>query len=210
MSLLTNWGYTLTELTSLDDMLTEAEFNTFTASKWSGDTRISSEIAAACAAIRNYVGWHLYPSAACSMTEYLLYGNGSVKRVGDDILIQLPATYVTAVESITIGDTAYTDYVLETNGLIHVFDVDFSELSRSSSVVVVYTAGIPSTELSALKELIAHRVTHSLAVPAGVTSEAAGGVSVTYNAAWANNVRATALPDDNKEVLAPYRLRRVF
>ena len=49
-----------------------------------------------------------------------------------------------------------------------------------------------------------------MAVPAGVTSEASGGVSVTYNATWINNSRATALPDDNKEVLAPYRLQGVF
>ena len=45
---------------------------------------------------------------------------------------------------------------------------------------------------------------------AGITSEAAGGVSITYNANWINSARATALPDDNKEVLAPYRLQGVF
>jgi hypothetical protein len=43
-----------------------------------------------------------------------------------------------------------------------------------------------------------------------VQSEAAGGVSVTYNATWTNSARATALPSDNKEVLAPYRLQGVF
>ena len=64
--------------------------------------------------------------------------------------------------------------------------------------------------MGAIKELIAHRVTHALAQSYGVQSEAAGGVSVTYNATWTNNARATALPSDNKEVLAPYRLQGVF
>ena len=45
---------------------------------------------------------------------------------------------------------------------------------------------------------------------AEVVSESVGGVSVTYNANWTNSARATALADDNKEVLSPYRLRGVF
>ena len=64
--------------------------------------------------------------------------------------------------------------------------------------------------MDAIKELIAHRVTHALASSAGVQSETAGGVSVTYSANWINSSRATALADDNKEVLAPYRVRGVF
>ena len=55
-----------------------------------------------------------------------------------------------------------------------------------------------------------HRVTHALANSYGIQSESSGGVSVTYSANWINNSRATALADDNKEVLEPYRLRGVF
>jgi hypothetical protein len=61
-----------------------------------------------------------------------------------------------------------------------------------------------------IKDIIAHRVTHALANSYGVSSEAAGGVSVTYNANWINSSRATALPTDNKEVLEPYKLTGVF
>jgi hypothetical protein len=64
--------------------------------------------------------------------------------------------------------------------------------------------------MNGIKELIAHRATHAAASSNGITSEAAGGVSVTYNAGWVNSARATALPSDNKEVLAPYRLQGVF
>ena len=209
MSLVTNWGYNLTgEITTLPDMLTTEDFNTYTANKYSGDTRIAAEIKTASMAIRNYCGWHVYPSENCSMQERILYGNGRLKRIGKDLLIQLPAKFVTAVSSVTIDGEAYTDFDFEGDGLVHVFDIP--ALTRKSVVTVAYTAGVSAAFMDALKELVAHRVTHALASSNGVTSEAAGGVSVTYNANWINSARASALPDDNKEVLAPYKLQGVF
>ena len=57
--ILTTWGYTLTDVDTLPDILAEEEFNIDTANKYSGDVRIKPEIKAAESAIRNYVGWHL-------------------------------------------------------------------------------------------------------------------------------------------------------
>jgi len=67
MSFLTQWGYTLTEETSLPPMLTVGDFNDLTGSKYAreSESRIEAELNAASAAIRNYVGWHLYGEAAC-------------------------------------------------------------------------------------------------------------------------------------------------
>lgn len=207
--MMTSWGYTLTDVETLPDLLSADEFNNFTANKYNGDVRISSEISAACAAIRNYCGWHISPSVSCNFSEHLLYGDGRVKYVGRDLLIQLPATFVSSIVSVKIDGVERDDFECDGgNGHLYVFDV--GKLSRKTKVEVDYVAGITGADINAIKELIAHRVTHALAVPAGITSEAAGGVSVTYNANWANNVRATALPDDNKEVLAPYRVKGVF
>ena len=209
MSLATNWGYNLTgNITALQELITVEEFNTFTAGKYTGDARIAPEIKAASQAIRNYCGWHVYPSAGCSMTERLLYGNGRMKRVGGDLMIQLPAKYVTAVDSVMIDDTVFSDYAFDSGGIIHVFDVP--AINRKSIITVEYTAGISDALMDSIKELTAHRVTHALASSNGITSEAAGGVSVTYNANWINSARASALPDDNKEVLAPYKIQGVF
>lgn len=209
MSLQTTWGYTLSDATAYTDMLTSTEFNTFTASKYSGDTRIASEIASACNAIRNYCGWHIYPSLACELEKTMLHGDGSIKRVGADLMIQLPATFVSAVSSVVIDDESYTDFSFDAHGLLHVFDAAYA-LTRKSVIELNYTAGLPDTAMDAIKELIAHRVTHALSSSYGVTSESAGGMSITYNSNWINSSRATALPDDNKEVLAPYRVRGVF
>lgn len=204
----TIWGYTITDAESLADMLTVEEFNNITANKYAGDARIEPNIDAACAAIRNYCGWHVYPAQACSMTERILAGNGRIKRSGADILIQLPATFVSTPVTVTIDDVPFDDYDLAPNGILRLFDVGW--MTRRTQITVTYTAGLSAGMMDSIKELIAHRVTHALASSAGVQSESAGGVSVTYSANWINSARSTALPDDNKEVLAPFKVRGVF
>ena len=205
--MITNWGYTLTDTESLEDMLSVDEFTTFSGGRYSSDTeRVEAEISAASAAIRNYVGWHLSPALPCELSTFAL--DRRVTHVGTDIMIQLPARIVQSVESVTIDGTEYTDYYCDPNGILRVFDV--GTVDRKGLIVVDYTAGLDAGMMAPIKELFAHRVTHAIAVPAGVTSEAAGGVSVTYNANWINNSRATALVADNREVLIPYRVQGVF
>lgn len=207
MSLVTNWGYTLTEVSELPEMLSVADFNEMTANKYAGDVRIDSNISAADSAIRNYCGWHLYPSTACQLSTTLF--DKRITAVGGGFIIQLPARFVSAVSSVSIAGVEYSTFVLETNGILRLYDVA-TWLPPQSAVVVTYTAGLPEELMGSIKDIISHRVTHALANSYGVTSESAGGVSVTYNANWINSSRATALPSDNKEVLAPYKLTGVF
>ncbi len=202
MSLLTNWGYLIdNDETQLPDMINTTEFDNLTARKYAGDARIIPNISAAQAAIRNYCGWHVSPSLPCIF---------EADSISTGRVIQLPARYVSSVESVTFnGETLPPEsYHLKSNGLLY-FNRKLLGCSWGD-IIVKYTAGIPEGLMDAIKELIAHRVTHALAQSYGVQSEAAGGVSVTYNATWTNNARATALPSDNKEVLAPYRLQGVF
>ena len=207
MSLRTLWGYELTDADSMPELLDAYSFNEYSANRFQGDIRILKELDSASTAIRNYVGWHLYPSEACRLEMTLQ--DRRITFVGHDILIQLPAKYVTDVGSVTVNGTAY-EYTFETNGTLRIYDVEDYGLKRYSQVVVTYTAGLPDALMASIWELTAHRLTHALSSSNGVTSETAGGVSVTYNANWINSSRATALPDDNKEVLAPYRLQGVF
>lgn len=205
MSMLTNWGYTLTEVNTMSDMITGAEYATYSGRNDNAE-RVGVEISAACASIRNFVGWHLYPSEECRAE--MLASDRRVIFSDNDILIQLPARYVSAVSSLVIDSMAHADFYLDTNGTLRVFDVPL--VSRRSVIAVEYTAGLPEDLMHPIKELIAHRVTHAMAVPAGVTSESSGGVSVTYNANWINNSRATSLAGDNKELLIPYKVQGVF
>lgn len=208
MSLMTNWGYTLTALDALPDMLGVSDFNNFTANKYASDIRTEANIKAAGTAIRNYCGWHVFPSETCKI-ETTFYDK-RVTEVFGGILIQLPASYVSKVTSITIGEKEHTSFVLEPNGILRLYDVNWYGLYKHTPIVVEYEAGLPEDLMDALKELIAHRVVHALSSTAGVQSETAGGVSITYNATWANSTRATALADDNLQVLQPYRVRGVF
>ena len=205
MSILTNWGYTLVDDDSLFDMMDYAEYCTYSGRSDSAE-RVEAEISAACASIRNYVGWHLYPSASCRFEA--LASDRRVIYHGSDILVQLPARYVSAVSAVTVDSVEYTHYYIDTNGLLTIFNV--RPIRRYAVIVVEYNAGLSDAMMAPIKELIAHRVTHAMAVPAGVTSEASGGVSVTYNATWINNSRATALAGDNKELLVPYKVQGVF
>lgn len=208
MSVLTTWGYTMTDVDAVPGMLTVAEYNTFTANKYQSDSRAEPDIKAAAAAVRNYCGWHVYPSLACELNTTLY--DKAVTVLDRMILIQLPATFVSSVESITIDGVEYESYVLMPNGILRIFGLPWSHMKLWTPVVINYTAGLPEGGADAVKELIAHRVTHALASSDGVQSETAGGVSITYSANWTNSARSTALADDNKEVLSPYRLRGVF
>lgn len=216
MSVLTPWGYTITgTATALPSILTVADFNSMTANKFSGDTRVQSMLTAAEMAVRNWCGWHVADSEPCELVNVIQ--SLHFTRTGSDMLIQLPARYVSRVSHVYFNaqpddNDQWTGDEYEqfctTGGLLRVYDVPAQP--RVSGLCIQYTAGLPDALAGDIKELIAHRVTHALANPNGVQSEAAGGVSVTYNATWINNSRATALADDNKAVLAPYRLEEVL
>lgn len=211
----TTWGYKLTQAESLTDFLTVAEFNAFTGNRYTGDVRVSPNITSATRSIQNYCGWHIFPNLECEM----VYRVADLRDcfVGSDLLIQLPATFVSEIKSILLncsfendewtGDET-TDFDLDESGLLRIYSVGICD--RRSRIRIVYKAGIDASQMDVLKELTAHRVTHAVSSSYGVTSEAAGGVSVTYNASWAGNTRSTALPDDNKEILNPYRVKGVF
>ena len=131
-----------------------------------------------------------------------------VTYAGADLIIQLPARYVTEVTSILIDGAAPENYLLDTNGLLRVFN--FGWAPRYATVVVNYKAGLPENLMAPVLEVVGNRVVHAIAVPPGITSEASGGVSVTYNAGWINNTSAAGLAGANREILTPYKIQGVF
>ncbi len=208
MSLTTNWGYTITGADTLADMLTQADFDIMTANKFAGDVRIPASLSAASMGVRNHCGWHVSPPLACEFSERLLYGNGRIKRVNNDFLVQLPAAFVTAVSAVMIDGEAWTDYAFEQNGIVRLFDV--SPVSRKTEITVSYTAGIPDALMGSIKEIISGRATRALVAPNGVSSESAGGVSISYSASWSNGGGAGALQSTDLETLEPYKVKGVF
>ena len=100
MSTLTTWGYALTDVDALPGIMTLSEFNDITAGKYLTDGRVEHSIKAAASAIRNFCGWHIYPALTCELKTTLY--DKAVTVSDRMILIQLPATFVSEIESITI------------------------------------------------------------------------------------------------------------
>lgn len=209
MSLITPWGYTISDSDSLDSILTVDEFNALTADKYASDERVESNLAAVSMAIRNYCGWHVFPQCECVYTATLW--DGHLTRRGSSLIVQLPTRYLSVLEEVSIdGVTQTLSSAVQPNGLVKLYGVYGYSINEYTPFEFTYTAGVPDDFMGAVKELAAHRVVHALASSGGVQSETAGGVSITYSANWINNSRSTALADDNKEVLAPYKLQGVF
>ena len=207
MSVLTNWGYTIKGTDSLEALSSSSDFDIMTANKYAGDWRTESEISAASAVIRDYCGWHVYPSLTCEMATSFF--DRRINRNGSTVFMQLPAKFVSAITSVKINEVDYTTYVFDTNGLLKVYGVD-AWLPEWAPVVVEYIAGLSESMAGGLKEVVKNRVVHTLTSTEGIQSETTGGVSITYSTSWVNSARATSLADDNKETLAPYRLQGVF
>lgn len=213
---LSPWGYII-DSENLPAFISVDDFHLFTNGKFAGDTRIVSTLPSASEAIRNFCGWHIAPSLTCGMVYNVLDLRDAF--VGRDLLIQLPATYVTDIQKIVLnavlnpstglyeGDETDDYEIGMGDGLLRIYDV--GNLNRKSRIFIKYTAGFTDTP-SAIKELTADRVSHAVTNPYGVNSEAAGGVSVSYSGAWAGSANSSSLPSDSREILEAYRLKGVF
>lgn len=217
---LSPWGYVY-DAEALPDLITSIDFANFTNGKFgTTDTRIAANISSASASIRNFCGWHISPSLECGM----LYNVYDLRDAfsGNDLLIQLPATFVSAISKVVLNavwdndENTWRGEVIEDqarfdngmgSGLLTVYDV--GRLDHRSKIFVKYTAGFPETAIPIIKELTANGVTHALTNTYGVNSEAAGGVSVSYNVSWTGK-GSTSLANDTREALEPYRLKGVF
>lgn len=213
---LSPWGYII-DAETLPNFLTFGEFNNFTNGKFGADMRITSNIPAATESIRNYCGWHIAPSLTCGM----LYNVRDLRDafVGSDLLVQLPSTYVTSIEKVVVNavwnaDTngwdgdVITDYDIGMGtGLLRIYDV--GALDRKSKIFIKFVSGYETAPAS-IKGLTADCISHSVANPYGVSSESAGGVSVSYSGVWAGMSASSSLPSETKEVLEAYRLKGVF
>ena len=185
----TPWGY---ETETLPPLLSEAEYNQATGNAHAGDPRLSIALDAASAAIRNECGWHIAPSLDCKVT---LSCRGKVAH--------LPARAVTAINSVTENgeELSAGAYEARQDGLLR--RACFREWTRNwGGVVVEYTAGYD--DLPDLKAAAMHLVEAALAIPQGVASESAGGVSISY-ATQAATV-TTSMVGGMRSALAPYRL----
>lgn len=187
----TAWGY---DVTTLEPLLSVSEFNTMTGNAYAGNGRLEAALKAASQAVRNFCGWHICPSLQC--TAYPI-GGGKITR--------LPACYVSSITSVTEDGEELTSgqYEWRADGLLR--RAQFRNWSPAwSAIEVVYTAGFNIDAVPDLAATICAITEGVLAVSAGVVSESADGVSISYSAN-ASSI-AAALTAAQKDALEIYKV----
>ena len=189
---LTQWGYEIDG--TLPPLITQDDFDALTGYAWSDDERVAPAIAAASAAIRNFCGWHVAPSASCR----------AVLDVDGKRSLWLPTRCLTSVTSVTVRGQEVTSY--QWSRLGQVLPSAWVEPGLQAATVE-YVAGLPVT--GDLLALVAGVVAHAVALAPtsyGILSETAGGVSLTRAQGAAYAGISAALTDADKAALAPYKV----
>ena len=187
----TPWGY---QVDSLPPLVGSDEFDAATGYKWDCNEGAASAIAAASAVIRNYCGWHVAPVLECTAS---LTANGR--------MVAIPALMVVSIESVSDGGQELSEgqYEARADGLLR--RTCFRSWTRRwEGVEVAYEAGFDADAVPDVAQACINLAEAALAAPAGVASESAGGVSISYSTASASV--AAAMTPAIREALAPYRL----
>ena len=176
----TPWGYEVEELPPImdaEDYL--AKFGGVHAS----DAGLAAALDAASAAVRNVCGWHVAPSLECVANV-----------TAEGRLVRLPARLVTAISEVSENGAALSTgaYEAHTNGLLR--RCEFANWASGwQAVHVEYSAGFDVDACPDLADVLARIVDAALTVPAGVASETAGNVSISYSAAQGALAASSAL-----------------
>ncbi|MBR2837778.1 MAG: hypothetical protein IKE55_03240 [Kiritimatiellae bacterium] len=194
--MLTAWGYEI-DGTQLPPLLTVEAFDDMTGGRYAGDLRAASALGAASQAVRNACGWHISPQLECTATPLLVQPR----------LVALPANAVTAVESVTENgvELAEGEYEWRRDGLVR--RACFERWpSNWDALTIAYTAGYDAGAVPDLAEAVRAIAEGVIAIAgsAGVRSESADGVTVSYSSD-ASSV-AAALTEQQRSALVPYRL----
>lgn len=190
---LTAWGYEVEGPVPL--IVPPDVFEDATGGRWTGDMRTDAALASASTAVRNACGWHIGPNLSCRATL-------DVDRPTKSLW--LPARNVTDVTSVKVDGAEVTGYQWSRLGQIVMPSVVPCGLRK---VVVEYRAGLCTHDMAALVAGLASR-SLALSMRPGVTSESAGGVSVSVAAGVAAASPAPYLTDVERAQLAPHKVVR--
>lgn len=188
---LNQFGYTTEDAGPL---MTPEELLAFTGNVFSASTeQLENVLSAVSEAVRGYCGWHVAPNTLCTW-------NGDA----DGVLGRLPARMVTAVSAVSVNGTELSseEYDWRRSGLIRLRQPVGDDWGQP--LHVEFYAG---TDPAALAGIVAQVATNALVAPAGVRSEQAGDVSISYNTTTAEGgTGGVRLLASDKEQLDQFRL----
>jgi hypothetical protein len=187
----TPWGYDVDG--ELPPLISMAEFSDMTGGKFDGDARAEPAVAAASAAVRSACQWHLCPSLPC---RALVDGDGSAS-------VWLPTTHLRCVSAVEVMGEEVSDFRWSRIGQV----LPATRVPRTLQAATVdYEAGYDALP-GDVAAIVAGAAVRAIALSFGVTSESAGGVSVSYSQAVAA-VPMPRLTDEERGLLAAHRVVR--
>ena len=198
--LYTPWGYSV-EAHEVPPIITPEQLHDATGGRFGPHTQgVDAVLAGVGAAIRNACGWHVSPSLpVVERTQ----GPGRIIALRTMLMTGLTEV-VENGEALPSGCCEWTE-----GGLLR--RCQFRQWPCGlGSVVVRYTSGIPAECAPDLVTVAAQIAANALAAPAGVRSEQAGDVSITYNQTGAGVSGGVRLLDSDLMMLAPYMLQGVL
>lgn len=190
MTVQTPWGYTVEEL---PPMVTVEQFRAYYPDYSATDEQLATALNATSAAIRDFCGWHVAPSLECVFTG-----------TGEGRMLVLPAMGVTEVSELLVSGQPETAYEWKASGLVRVWGC-FPDLWRS--VTCRYTAGFDGASVA---QVVSQIASNALVGAVGVSSESAGGVSISYNRTADGVSGGVSLLPRDKELLQSYKLARAW
>lgn len=198
----TPWGYAaLIEGGKLPPVITPAELREATGGRFGPETvGVSTVLDGVSAAIRDACGWHVTPQLT---VEESAQGPGRV--------IALKTLLAESVEKVSERgrELSEGEYEFARNGLLR-RSCWRSWPAEWNSVTVRYVSGIPQGMASALAMVAAQVASNALAAPAGVRSEQAGNVTISYNQTASGVSGGIRLLDTDLAMLSPYVIGEVL
>ena len=198
----TPWGYWVEcEGGKLPPLVTPAQLDELTGGRFGPMTPgVGQVLDSVSAAIRDACGWHVSPPLPV------------VERTqGPGRMLALRSLMVTGVESVAEcgAELAEGQYEWRMDGALRrACWRSWPDAYRS--VEVRYTSGIPSEMAPALAAVASQLASNALAAPAGVRSEQAGNVSISYNQTATGVSGGVRLLDSDLAMLRPYMLGEVL
>lgn len=196
----TPWGYSV-DGDSLPPLITPGQLESATGGRFGASAPgVELVLAGVSAAIRNACGWHVSPTLTV------------VERTqGPGRVIALRTLLVSDVETVMENGSELPGGCCEWTDTGLIRRCQFRQWPGGfGSVSVRYSSGIPIECAPDLVAVAAQVASNALAAPAGVRSEQAGDVSVTYNQTGAGVSGGVRLLDSDLAMLKPYMIEGVL
>lgn len=149
-------------------------------------------IAAASATVRGFAGWHIAPIIAETLTVH----------VGAGLLgaIVLPTGKLRTVSAVRVNGHEVSDWAMGTDGTVYLPGVT----AGPAVVEVDATHGYGLDEVADVLQVVQQMAALAASSPAGVVSEQAGSLSVTYGQTGKGVGGGLALLPRDRDLLGPY------